>query len=85
MVRAAKANQTIPILATVPPGFTEHAYITPSVQALNPMIRQMASEEDVSVVNAYDALNDTSLFQEDGLHPTAEGARRLASAFGDKL
>ena len=35
-VQAAKANQTIPIVGTVTPGFPYHDFIEPRVESLNP-------------------------------------------------
>ncbi|MDA0577262.1 MAG: GDSL-type esterase/lipase family protein [Verrucomicrobia bacterium] len=85
IVQAAKANKTIPILATVPTAYDSHAFMAPRVAALNPLIKSMASEEGVRVADVNGAVKDRSLFLGDGLHPNAAGAGRLASAFGGKL
>ncbi len=85
IIQAAKANQTIPIIATVPPAFPYHDFIAQGVVDLNPLIQAMAAEEGVAVANVFNALNNPALFQSDGLHPTAEGAGKIASAFAGKL
>ncbi|MCE9616344.1 MAG: hypothetical protein K8T26_18895 [Lentisphaerae bacterium] len=85
IVQAAKANHTVPIIATLTPTFPYHDFISGGVVALNPLIKQMASEEGVAVADLYGPLNDVSLFQSDGLHPTAAGAGKIASVFAGKL
>ncbi len=85
IVQAAKANQTIPVIGTVTPTFPWHDYMNGAIEALNPRIRQMASEEGARLANSYDALNDQSYYQSDGLHHNADGARRLAEAFKSRL
>ena len=85
IIRAAKANKTVPIIGTVPPTFPYHDFIADGVKALNPLIVSMAAEENTPVAGVNGALNDVTLFQSDGLHPTADGALKLAAAFDDKL
>jgi acyl-CoA thioesterase I len=85
IIQAAKATQTIPITGTVPPMFAEHSLYGGGVAALNSMISQMASEEGVAVADVNGALNDIALFQQDGLHPNEEGAKKLAAAFAGKF
>jgi lysophospholipase L1-like esterase len=85
IVQAAKANKTIPILATVTPAFPWHDFIEPRVESLNPMIVQMAKEEGVAVVDTFKATNDANYFQDDGLHPNASGCSQIAAVFSEAL
>lgn len=85
IIQAAKANQTIPIIGTVTPTFTKHDHMIPGIEAINPMIKEMARQERTRVANTYGAVNDIVYYLDDGLHHTAEGAGRLASAFADRL
>lgn len=85
IVQAAKANQTIPIVATVTPGFPYHDFIEPRVESLNPLIVQMAKEEGVPVVDTFTAVNDVNYFQSDGLHPNAAGYGQIAAVFSEAL
>lgn len=85
IIRAAHANKTVAIIGTVPPAFPYHDFIEGGVEEINPLIQAMAAEEGAPVANVFGALNNETLFQSDGLHPTAEGATKLAAAFADKL
>ncbi len=84
MVQAAKANQTIPILGSIPNGFGSHEFMQPGVRALNSLIGSLAREEGVAVAGVAGAINE-GLLQGDGLHPTVEGAGRIAGAFAREL
>lgn len=81
IVQACKANQTIPILATITPMFGPHAVFNPSVDAANEPIRAMAKEEGVDIVDLNAAMQDPGLFNRDGLHPNAAGAALMAARF----
>ncbi len=78
IVQVCKANQTIPILATVTPMFGARTVFNPTIDSANEQIRAMASEEGVDVVNLNAAMQDEGLFA-DGLHPNAEGAALIAA------
>jgi acyl-CoA thioesterase-1 len=86
MLRAARANQTIPIIGTVPNGFASHAFMQPGVTALNSMIGSLAREEGVRVAAVAGAIgNNAGLLQSDGLHPTVAGSGKIAGAFAREL
>lgn len=82
IARAAKANQTMPVIATLPP-MTRHAmHFYDATLVLNSQIRAMAAEEDMPVAD-YESVvigREDSLL-DDGLHPNQEGNRRLAEVF----
>lgn len=82
MIQAAKANSTVPIVATLTPTYGSHAWVADDVIALNGQIRTMAAEEGVDVADLEAAFgSDESLILADGLHPNASGARVIAQTF----
>jgi lysophospholipase L1-like esterase len=82
MIRAAKANSTVPIVATLTPCYASHGWVQGSVAAINGPIRTMAAEEGVDVADLEAAFgSDESLILPDGLHPNASGARVIAETF----
>ena len=86
IVGAAKANHTVPVLATLPPQYDSHANAVPLLQAYNARIRSIGSSEGVPVANvAGEFGNKRDLIQADGLHPTDTGNQALAFAFADRL
>lgn len=85
MVRRAKANFTVPILATVPPQIGESSRFQDATVALNGMIRQIATEERVTLADVFAAFPDPSFLQSDGLHPTDKGNQAIAMVFDAAL
>ncbi len=86
IIQAAKANNTIPIIGTVPNGFASYAFMQSGVEALNSMIGSLALEEGVPVAAVAGAIgSDEGLLQADGLHPTVAGAGKIAGAFAREL
>ncbi len=86
MVSAAKANQTIPVLATLTPVFEWYTVIEGEVAALNASIRLMGAEENVHIVDLERAFNWNSDYMDaDGLHPNSQGHDLMASSFYDVL
>lgn len=86
IIQAAKANQTIPVIATLTPAFGSHAYMAGAINDLNSQIRQMAAEEGVSVADLNSAFGENSAYMlSDGLHPNDEGAELIASTFSNAL
>ncbi|MFC1462587.1 SGNH/GDSL hydrolase family protein [Verrucomicrobiota bacterium] len=82
MISAAKANSTVPVVATLLPAYTEHTYMQGGISRLNPMIRELASAEGVALADMESAFgSDESLLQDDGLHPSESGARLIAQVF----
>lgn len=86
IVRAAIANKTVPVIATLTPMIRSHAAFAGDAEQLSEDIRQMADEEGVSVADLYSAFDgNDDLLQPDGLHPTAEGNQVIAETFADAL
>lgn len=86
IVGAAKANQTVPVLGTIPPEYDSHAFAAPAIQSFNAAVRRVASSEGVPVANVYGAFGgNRSYVQADGLHPSDAGNNALARAFANKV
>ncbi len=86
MIRAAKARQIIPIVATLTPTDRSHSYMQSEIANLNPRIRQVACEERSKLADLEKAFdNNTGLLLSDGLHPSAEGLRIIALTFLDQI
>lgn len=86
IIRAAKENKTIPVIATCTPQITEHAVYNPGIISLNVRIRSMAAEEGVKVVDlesSFAAHNE--YYTSDGLHPNNTGHSVIAADFFDVL
>jgi lysophospholipase L1-like esterase len=82
MVLAAKANQTVPVVATITPMYHSHELFAAEAHEVNRMIRMMASEEGAELADMEDAFgSDPSLFEDDGLHPNQTGIELMASVF----
>lgn len=82
MIRAAKANNTLPVIATLGPVFGQWAWRRPMVIELNQSIRQLATDEGISCADLEVALNWNSAYiGEDGLHPNSAGHQIIANAF----
>ncbi|WP_052812762.1 SGNH/GDSL hydrolase family protein [Desulfonatronum thioautotrophicum] len=86
MVRAAKENQTIPVVATLTPVFGPRGWKTRGVMDLNQRIRVMATEEGILLVDLEEAFAwDASLISDNGIHPNKDGYFLLAKTFFDTL
>ncbi len=86
MLNAAKANQVIPVIATLTPVFGSHVFIETEVATLNASIRLMAAEENVHVVDLERTFNWNSYYMSsDGLHPNSQGHDLMAASFYDVL
>lgn len=87
ILQTAKNNGTIPIIATLTPMIYSHAVFQGSVDQLNVMIRQMASEEKVQLVDLANEFrgSEDQLISFDGLHPNANGVSVVAMAFYEKV
>jgi lysophospholipase L1-like esterase len=81
MVRQAKANKTVPLVATIPPQFESNADKNRLIQAANGGIVAMAAQEGIPLVDLYSALQDRSLFSDDGLHPNDAGYQVMAQTW----
>lgn len=86
MIRAAKDNKTVPIIATLTPVMGGYVSLVSSVQRMNGDIRQMAAEEDVRVADLENAMDwDPAYMLPDGLHPNEPGNDVMAATFYDVL
>ncbi len=86
MVQMAKNNKTIPLLATTPQMTKTHEAFNSAVLRLNPLIRNVASSEGVTLVDLeaeFGTSADMTIF--DGLHPSDLGNQTIAFAFSEKL
>ncbi len=86
MVQAARANQCVPVVATLTPMIGVHAVFQGGVSALNPWIRKLAAEEGAILVDLEAEFGDgEGLFNADGLHPNDAGTQLIALAFADAV
>jgi lysophospholipase L1-like esterase len=89
MLNQAMSRNVVPYLATVPPMVRDRSRSlgATTIPFLNPMIRQLASEMGVTLVDVAAAfggdgpLDNSNLFGVDGLHPTEAGYQVIAGAF----
>ncbi len=82
MVAAARARQTVPILATLPAQTGAYERISEHVRALNSAIRALGRAQGVPVADVAGQVG-RSLISPDGLHPNQEGQLAIAAAFAD--
>ena len=87
MVQQAKANQTIPIVATYYLMTGESANLNPGIQDLDRQLKAMASEEDVTLVNLESAFgsDESLLYMPEGFHPSDAGTQIIAQEFANRL
>ncbi|HEV8673643.1 MAG TPA: SGNH/GDSL hydrolase family protein [Methylomirabilota bacterium] len=85
MVRRAKGNQTVPVLATVPRQVGPSSNFEDGVVALNTLIRRIAADERIALADVFSALPDASFFIGDGLHPNDKGNQTIAEVFDQAL
>jgi lysophospholipase L1-like esterase len=82
MIQAAKANSTVPVIATLTPMIGIEINHAGQVAELNSLIKQLASEEGVAVADLAAAFGDGETYMSnDGLHPNAAGDRLIAETF----
>lgn len=82
MVVAAKSRDTIPVLATLTPTTGPHSFMSSGINDLNFQIRQLASEQGVTLVDLAGAFGGgAGLILEDGLHPNEAGTDLIAASF----
>ncbi len=88
MVRAAKGRGTVPLVATLTPMlYSTHWIFQGGADALNVMIREMASQEGAILVDLAAEFkgSETELMSADGVHPNAAGVQVMAVAFFEAL
>lgn len=90
MVRDAKSRRVQVLLATLPPQNVDgccprRGVGAPLVVPYNDRLKLIAASENVPLVDVYQAFSGelARLIDFDGLHPTAEGYRRIADTFFD--
>ncbi len=84
IIRLAKDNQTIPVIATLTPIIGRG--LSSATEALNRDIRVLANTEGARLVDLEKAFGgDPSLLLSDGLHPNDDGEELMAKAFANKL
>ena len=82
--QAAINNKTIPVIATLTPVAGEHHIWANGVDRLNVLIRQLAVDMNVALVDLDAAFNwNPDYLQEDGLHPNVQGYNLMAITFYD--
>ena len=86
IIRQAKANDTVPVMATLTPMIDGHEIFGDSAQMLSALIRDLASSEDARLVDLESEFgNGEGLLLEDGLHHNEVGNQVIAEAFADAL
>lgn len=86
MVQLAKANKTVPIVATLPPMIGPHRIYNQGAARISAGIRAMALRENVQVVDLRTKFSHTTrLLMPDGLHPNDLGGQVIAQAFRNGL
>lgn len=86
IIAAAKANGTIPVIATCLPQSKSHLIYNGGIIALNVRIRALAAEEDVRLVDLEPVFSGRDEYMtSDGLHPNNTGHTVIAAEFYDAL
>jgi acyl-CoA thioesterase-1 len=82
MVQIAKANQSIPIIGTIPANFRSNPCPEQYIGDVNNRIHGFATIENVIVAEIHDGMNNRSLFglspDRDPLHPNEQGYAVMA-------
>jgi lysophospholipase L1-like esterase len=83
MVRAAKANKTIPIIGTIPPSFRNNPCADDIIDEANGNIRALAGAENIVLAEIFNGMNHRDLFglgaDRDPLHPNEQGYAVMAN------
>ena len=86
MIQQAKANNTVPVIATLTPMIYVHDIFNGSAQELSSLIRDLASSEGANLVDLESEFGSgEGLLLGDGLHPNEVGNQIIAEAFADAL
>ena len=86
IIDQAKANKTVPVVATLTPMVGSHSRWSGQVKELNKAIRSLASDKGARLVDLEPAFGDgAGLILDDGLHPNEQGNQIMAEAFADAL
>jgi len=86
IIEKAKANGTIPVVATLTPNFGSWAWRNTDIYKLNQKIRQLATDQGIACADLeYAATWNSDYFASDGLHPNSSGHRIIANTFYSAL
>jgi lysophospholipase L1-like esterase len=89
MIREARARNMRPFVGTLLPErpFACRAFGVEHIAATNDFIRSMAAAENAVLVDLHAAFSGQldSLLDEDGLHPTEAGYRKMAETFFESI
>lgn len=85
IVRQAKANQTIPVVATLTPMGGDHEVFDGQAGKLSNAIRDMADQEGAAVADVASSFGGDTTLLRDGLHPNDAGKQEIAATFYDTL
>ena len=84
MIHKARAAGAVPIIATIPPMIGDYETLMPKVDYLNGLIRELAGEEGVKLVDlAKQFRSGEGLLLPDGFHPNETGTQLIAFAFAE--
>lgn len=82
LIREARDNKTIPVLATLLPTFDSHEWMAPHVTFTNLRIRELARDEGVFLVDLEWLFDwNPEYILDDGLHPSESGTQLIADSF----
>jgi len=87
IVSVCRANNCIPILATIPPMNGAHEVFNGNVTRVVEAVREFAKEEKICLVDLHKAFGDGEKYLNpaDGLHLTEEGGDLIAKKFAAKI
>lgn len=86
MVQMAKANGTVPVVATLLPMIGEHSIFDSAAQRISAGVGSVAGVEGVAMVDLHGEFGEPAgLLIGDGLHPNDAGNQIIALAFNDAL
>jgi lysophospholipase L1-like esterase len=86
IVRACRAKESIPLLATPTPQQGGHGAFNGQVMRIAEVVRGVAKEEGARLIDLNKAFGDgEGLLVDDGLHMTAAGSELIAEKFNAKM
>jgi len=86
MVQTAKANGSVPVVATLLPMIGEHGIFDGAARRISAGLRTLADAEGVALVDLQSEFGEgAGLLIGDGLHPNDAGNQLIALAFNDAL
>ncbi|MFN2351751.1 MAG: SGNH/GDSL hydrolase family protein [Kiritimatiellia bacterium] len=86
IIRTAKGNKTVPVIATLTPVTGRYHLWSSGVDSLNDRIRDLARQEDAWLVDLANEFNYNERYMSiDGLHPNEDGCQLMAMAFYDEV